>query len=185
MIHKIEEFIRGSVIEYQQQNQLKAGYLKYYQDIVWGTDSDEDGRDIVSIGKFGCNGILYMNEIIGVDITEKLLIDYGFLNVTGNKTDCITYYRDDFGHVKLDTYGIEHLYMKGKPLRYLHDFQRVFFDYKGYILYPKISDMPRKEFESKLVITKKHTADEMLTVIKGLEKISSEPSVKVDFTLKF
>lgn len=184
MRHKIEEFMRGSVIEYQQKNQLKPGYLKYYKDIVWGTDSDEDGRDMVSIGRLGCNGVLYVEDIIGVDITEKLMEDYGFINMK-NGSDCITYYRDDFGYVKLDTYGLEHVYMKGKPMRYLHDFQRVFFDYKGYILYPKVSDQPKKEFKSTLVVEKKLTADEMLIKIDTLVKRSDASTDSIGLKLKF
>lgn len=184
MGHSIQEFMQGSVIEYQQKNPLKPGYLKYFKDIVWGTTTDEDSNDLLEIGKFGCNGYLYLTDVIGVDITEVLLIDYGFLRIE-KISDCITYYRDDFGYVKLDTYGIEHVYMKGKPIRYLHDFQRVFFDYKGYILYPKISQLPKQEFKSKLVVTKELTHDEMLDKIKDLTKISGEVDNSVSLDFKF
>lgn len=183
MGHKIQEFMRGSEIEYQQKNQLQPGYLKYFRDKVWGTDSDEDGRDIVSIGNIGCRGYLYVEDIIGIEITETMVKDYGFLRIE-NISDCITYFRDDFGYIKLDTYGIEHVYMKGKPIRYLHDFQRIFYDYKGYILYPKKSDMPRKEFKSALVVEKKLTADEMLQKIENLNNLTGEVT-KIDLAFKF
>lgn len=175
--------MRGSVIEYVQTSQLLPGYMKTIRDIVWGTTTDNDSRDILEIGKFGCNGYIPLSAVEGVELTESILIDYGFIRIN-EVSDCITYFRDDFGYAKLDTYGIEHVYMKGKCIKYLHNFQRVFLDYTGHILYPKVSEKPKQEWKSSYVKTKEISADEIL---KGIEEIKNvgaiidSSSINIDF----
>lgn len=183
MTHKIEEFMRGGIIEYQQVNPRLDNYLSWIRDIVWGTTTDDNSVDHVEVGKFGCKGYMPLTIIQGVEITDKIIEEYGFLRITGTQ-DYTTYYRDDFGHIKLDTYGVEHVYMKGKCIKYLHNFQRIFFDYKGYILYPKVSQLPKQEWKSKLVVTKEHTADEMLKTIEDIKKIQSVDLKSINFDFK-
>lgn len=180
--HIIEEFMRGSVVEFQQTNPREPKYLSWFKDIVWGTTTDDDSRDYLQIGKFGCRGYVPLHSIQGVEITEKIIEDYGFLNIKKSQ-DCITYYRDDFGYVKLDTYGIEHVYMKGKCIKYLHNFQRIFLDYTGRLLYPKPSQPPKQDFKATLI--KIDTTDEMLQRISEAKKINTVDIASVSFELKF
>lgn len=171
MRHKIEEFMRGSVIEFQQNNQLKPNYGKWLTDIVWGTTTDENERDVLEVGKFGSRGYIDICDVKGKELTESILLDYGFIHIN-NGSDVSTYFRDDFGYIKLDTYGVEHVYMKGKPIKYLHNFQRIFFDYKGYALFPKVSLPPQQEFRSKYVKQKNPTADEILSTIASIQHMT-------------
>lgn len=171
MAHKIQEFMRGSVIEFQQNNSLKPNYGKWITDIVWGVTTDENERDVLEVGQFGRLGYIDLLDVRGKELTESILIDYGFIFIS-NGSNISTYYRDDFGYIKLDTYGVEHVYMKGKPIKYLHNFQRIFFDYKGYILYPKISSAPKQEFRSKYVATKQYSADEILSNISSIRHMT-------------
>jgi hypothetical protein len=168
-MHRIEEFMRGCIIEYQQTNQLKPNYLRWIETIVWGTTTDDNGRDIIEIGKFGSEGYIDLADVKGIEVTETILVKYGFI-LMENMSNISTYYRDDFGFVKLDTYGIEHIFMKGKPIKYLHSFQRVFFDYTQKQLRPKPSERPPVEFESKFFPKKKISTDEMM---KGIEHMKS------------
>lgn len=175
--------MRGSVIEYRQTNPLKPGYLSFIQEIVWGTTSDDDGRDMLEIGKFGCKGYVYLDDISGVEINDKILEDYGFIRIN-NMSNLITYYRDDFGYVKLDAYGVEHVYMKGKCIKYLHSFQRVFFDYTGKILFPHKSEQPKKEFKSAFEKEKTVTAEDVLENIEKLKSIAlgdNAPGISFEF----
>jgi hypothetical protein len=166
--HAIQEFMRGSIVEWRQISPIKGGYLKWHKDIVWGITTDNNERDALEIGKFGCHGLVDLQDIRGVEITEVILDDYGFIRVE-TKSDLVTYYRDDFGYVKLDVYGLEHVYMKGKCIQYLHNFQRIFFDYTGRTLVPKISERPKSEFKSKYVKQYPLTASEMLKSIEELK----------------
>ena len=184
MPHIIQEFMRGSVIEYQQKNPLQPNYLKYFRDIVWGTTTDDNANDILEIGKFGCKGYIDLSDVCGVEITDSIIKDYGFVLIE-NLSDAITFYRDDFGYIKLDTYGIEHVYMKGKCIKYLHNFQRVFLDYTGKMLYPKPSSLPKKEFKSLIIKPKEYDADTLLKNIKELQSISSVKSDDVSIELEF
>jgi hypothetical protein len=142
----VNELMRGSWIEYKEERQLHRDYGKWFKDLVWGFSTDDEQRDVVEVGKFGVRGYLAIDCIRGIDITEDMLLDYGFLLITGLK-NIVTYYRDDFGHVKLDTYGLQHIYGKGKPIKYWHNFQRIFYDYTGKILVPKTTKEPVKERE--------------------------------------
>lgn len=179
---RIEELMRGSIIEYQCNKQSKD-YGRWFKDIVWGISSDEDGRDFVEIGMNGLKGWISISNIKGIELTEDILFDYGFLLVN-NLNSLVTFYRDDCGYVKLDTYGIQPLFREGEPIRYLHNFQRIFFDTHNKLLVPRVSEMPKVDVESKLKITKPKSAQELLDEIKILKNISSSsnPSnVSYDF----
>jgi len=164
----IEEFMRGSLIQYQEESAIKGTLAKWYTEVVWGTSTDNDGRDIVEIGKYGCNGYLDLSVIRGIDLTEEILLDYGFLQVN-KQSSLITFYRDDIGYLKLSVYGVECLFTGGKPIKYLHSFQRVFFDYTGKRLSPKTSEPPKVEKKLSFEFHEKKTGDQILKEIAEIE----------------
>ena len=165
---RIEEFMRGSIVQYKEESPLRGKFCAWYRDIVWGTSTDSDGRDIVEIGKHGCNGYLPLESISGIELTEDVLLDYGFLQV--NKQQSLaTYYRDDIGYLKLSVYGVENLFSGGKPCRYIHQFQRVFFDFTHKILNPKISEPPVIEKKASFQLFELKSGEQMLKEIADLE----------------
>lgn len=183
---KVEELMRGVWVEYQEERTFHKDYGKWFKDIVWGYSTDEEQRDLVEIGKFGVRGYVNIDCLRGIEITEDMLLDYGFIQVVGLK-NIVTYYRDDFGHVKLDTYGIEHIYMRGKNIKWFHNFQRVFYDYTGKTLQPKQTKEPVKERELPKIIQllKPKTADELLVQIQDaynkINLTSNSEDVGIEF----
>jgi hypothetical protein len=163
--------MRGSLIEYKEERRFNTGYGKWFKDIVWSCTTDEDERDIVEIGQFGCQGYVDLDTIRGIEVTEVMMVDYGFL-ITKNMDNHLMLYRDDFGYVRFSTYGIEHVYMFGKPIKYLHNFQRIFLDYTGKLLHPKLSSKPKEE--PILSFQKKKTGDEILAELKDLSERTIE-----------
>lgn len=178
---KIESLMRGAIIEYQEYRTSYEGFGKWFKDIVWGTSTDDDSRDVVQLGLHGCNGWIELDHIVGVDITEDILLDYGFIQIHGS-SDSISYFRDDFGYVKLDVYGIQPIYMYGKTIRYLHDFQRIFLDYKGKKLIARITNNPKEEPKFLFELKKPVTADEM---IKQIEEVKARGTVTNYHKIKF
>lgn len=183
---KIEELTRGSIIEYVQSNPLRPHYMSTVRDFVWGITSDENAIDVVELGKFGRNGYIELRDVLGVEITETVLsVGYGFLHIN-NMQDCITYYRDDFGYIKLDTYGVQHIYIGGKPIKYIHNLQRIFLDYTGKKLEYKKSDLPKKEFRSAIYQEKELSPEEALKKIDSLlERESRVIADDKNFGIKF
>lgn len=186
---KVEDLIRGAIIEYQDDRQFIDGkpnkeFGKWFMDIIWGYTTDNDQRDMVEVGKFGVRGYIDLSCIRGLDITEDMLLDYGFQMVTGLK-NLVTYYRDDVGHFKLTTYGIEHIYMNGKVLRYWHDFQRVFYDYTGKQLHPKVSELPKKEieFQSQYFPVKPKTDEDIVRAMERTDAILNPKNLNIDIEL--
>lgn len=182
---KVEELMRGSIIEYREERQLNKGYGKWFVDIVWGFSTDDDSRDVVEIGVNGSKGFIDISCISGVELNEDVLLDYGFINVH-NSSDSISYYREDIGYVKLSTYGIEHVFMLGKSIKFLHNFQRVFFDYKGYKLQPRVTAFPKANPKYSFEIVKPITAEEMIKNIEAMKQrqAPSEAIPKLKFKPK-
>jgi len=171
MINRIEELMRGSCIEYQEENPLSKDYCKWFKDIVWGISSDDETqRDILQVGKYG-RKIIDISSARGIEITEDILLDYGFLHHK-NSENITTYYRDDIGFISLAVYGLEHIYMKGKSIKYLHNFQRVFLDYTGKLLYPKKSDPPKDGPKLSFQLIKPQSGKEILDGIDKLTNMS-------------
>ena len=180
---RVEELMRGSIIEYKEERPLHKGYGKWFRDLCWGITGGDDGRDYVEIGQFGSQGYIDLSCIKGIDITEDLMLEYGFL-ITKNLDNHLMLFRDDFGYVKFATYGIEHIYMAGKAIKYLHNFQRIFLDYTGRTLHPKQSKPPKEPPKFSVEIKKQKSGEELLHELKDLQSRSIDSfNVSVDLEI--
>lgn len=169
MRHSVYEFFKGCTIDFRQLNPRLPNYGKFIRSTVYGVSTDENGVDVLEIGKHGEYGYVDVSDVSGVEITEKIIEKLGFIRTSINQ-DCITYYREDLGYIKLSTYGVEHLYWKGGSIKYLHTLERVVFDFKGVKLKYIKSSLPKQEFVSKLIKHKEFDASEALKKLDELNK---------------
>lgn len=169
---KLEELRRGSTIEYQITDRKQKNYLSFVKDTVYGVTTDDNGIDYVEVGKSGRTKFIELSDVKPIEVTDKTLEELGFIKISNN-VDCITFYRDDIGYLKLGTYGVESMLKPGLNMRYLHRFENCFYETNNYTLRYRESKQPEKKKKFTFELHKSLSPDEALNEIKKMKNTLS------------